>query len=205
MTLRDEPDAWPVVDSVERFRGGIVAVHTDWVRMPGSGGTETVARDRVTHPGSVAIVALDAGSRVLLVRQYRHAVSQQLWEIPAGLRDSDGEAPLDTARRELLEETGYRAGRWHTLVDCLPSPGFSDERVRIYLARDLDEVPTAEIGFERVHEEAGMVQSWLPLSEAVTAVLAGRLHNSLALVGILAAQAAAANAFAALRPADRVE
>ena len=72
-------------------------------------------RTVVSHPGAVAVVTLDDASRVLMIRQYRHPVGYQLWEIPAGLRDAAGEPPLETARRELFEETGYRAREWHVL------------------------------------------------------------------------------------------
>ena len=92
-------------------------------------------RTVVSHPGAVAVVALDDASRVLMIRQYRHPVGYQLWEIPAGLRDAAGEPPLETARRELFEETGYRAREWHVLIDYFTSPGFTTERLRIYLAR----------------------------------------------------------------------
>jgi 8-oxo-dGDP phosphatase len=202
---RDYPESWPVEGSEERFRGAIVGVYTDQVRMPGLNGTETVARERVTHPGSVAIAAVDTQDRILLLRQYRHAVRHQLWEIPAGLRDSDGEAPLDTARRELLEEAGYRARRWHTLTDTYTTPGVSNERVRIYLAREPEEVPRGEIDFDRIHEEADMPVRWVPLEEAVAAVLDGGVRNSLGQVGILAAAAARDRGFAGLRDAEAAE
>ncbi len=91
-------------------------------------------RTVVSHPGAVAVVALDDAGRVLMIRQYRHPVGYQLWEIPAGLRDAAGEPPLETARRELFEETGYRAREWHVLIDYFTSPGFTTERLRIYLA-----------------------------------------------------------------------
>lgn len=203
--VADYSESWPVEASVERFRGAIIGVHTDQVLMPGRRGPEAVARERVTHPGSVAIVALDSAERVLLLRQYRHAASRQLWEIPAGLRDKDGEPPLDTARRELMEETGYRAQRWDTLVDLFTTPGVSNERVRIFLAREISVVPAEDNDFERVHEEADMPHVWLPLEDAVGAVLGGRVHNSLAQVGILAAAAAQRGGFTALRAADAPE
>lgn len=203
--IADYPESWPVDGTEERFRGGIVGIYTDRVRMPGRNGTETVSRERITHPGSVAVAALDSQDRILLLRQYRHAVGRQLWEIPAGLRDSDGEAPLDTARRELLEEAGHRARLWHTLTDTYTSPGISNERVRIYLARQPEEVPRGEIDFDLVHEEADMPVQWVALDEAVTAVLAGRVRNSLAQVGILAAAAARGRAFTGLRDAEAAE
>ncbi|HEX8006131.1 MAG TPA: NUDIX hydrolase, partial [Trebonia sp.] len=126
--VEDVQESWPVVSSAEQMRNWLIAVRTDKVRMPDD---QTAERSVVTHPGAVAILALDDADRVLMIRQYRHPVGRLLWEIPAGLRDSDGESPLQTAQRELFEETGYRAREWQTLVDYFSSPGFSTERLRI--------------------------------------------------------------------------
>jgi 8-oxo-dGTP pyrophosphatase MutT (NUDIX family) len=125
--------------------------------------------------------------------------------VPAGLRDVAGEPLRLTAERELVEEAGYRAAEWHTLVDIFTSPGMSDERARIFLARALTEVPAEEIDFERVHEEADMPVVWVPLDEAVAKVFAGDIHNSIAVTGILAAYAARATDFRDLRAADAPE
>src|SRR2546421_12084195 len=113
MNIRDEPAHWPVVSSAELVRGRLVTVRTDKVRMPDN---QVAERDVVIHPGAVAVLALDDASQVLLIRQYRHPVGRLLWEIPAGLRDVAGEAPWATARRELLEEAGYRARDWRGAV-----------------------------------------------------------------------------------------
>jgi ADP-ribose pyrophosphatase len=204
-SVRDTPERWEVVGSVERFAGHVFRVRSDQVRMPNGAGTEVVTRDVVVHPGSVGIVALDDHDRVLLIRQYRHAVGRLLWEAPAGLRDVDDEPLLRTAERELAEETGYRAEQWHTLVDTFTSPGMSDERQRIFLARGLTELPPEECDFERVHEEADLPAVWVPLEEAVAKVLGGDLHNPTAVVGVLATYAARANGFRDLRPADAPE
>ncbi|QXJ26959.1 NUDIX hydrolase [Actinomadura graeca] len=173
--------------------------------MPRGDGVEVVGRDVIVHPGSVGILALDDRDRVLLLRQYRHPVGHLLWEAPAGLRDVAGEPLHKLAERELLEEAGYRADRWDTLVDVFPSSGMSDERVRIFLARDLTEVPAEEIDFERVHEEADMPVVWVPLEEAVRKVLTGEVHNMVAAAGILAAHAARAGGYRDLRPVDAPE
>ncbi|GAB2817447.1 NUDIX hydrolase [Actinocorallia aurea] len=202
MDLRDIPERWPTVGSTEHFKGRIITVVEDEVVMPGADGPETVRREFVTHPGAVGTLALDGQGRVLLLRQYRHPTGHLLWEVPAGLRDVDGEPMWRTAERELLEEAGYRAETWHTLVDTFQTPGMSDERVRVFLARDLAEVPAAEIDFVRVHEEADMPLAWVPLDEAVAAVLGGRVHNALAVSAILALHAARARGFADLRDRD---
>lgn len=203
--VRDRPERWPVVESSPAFKGPVFGVRRDRVEMPAGDGTEVVGRDVVEHIGAVGVLALDDRGRVLMLRQYRHAVGRMLWEAPAGLRDVDGEPLHELAARELLEEAGYRAGRWETLVDVFTSPGMADERVRIFLARDLAEVPADQIDFERVHEEADMPVVWVPLDEAVRKVLAGELHNMIVCMGVLAARAARDAGFAALRPADAPE
>jgi ADP-ribose pyrophosphatase len=203
--VRDRPERWKVVGSSEEFRGPVFGVRRDRVEMPRGDGTEVVRRDVVEHIGAVGVIALDDRDRVLLLRQYRHPVGRLLWEAPAGLRDVDGEELRGLAERELLEEAGYRAERWDTLVDVFTSPGMADERVRIFLARGLTEVPEAEIDFERVHEEADMPVVWVPLDEAVRKVLAGDLHNMVACMGVLAVLAARDTGFRDLRPADAPE
>jgi ADP-ribose pyrophosphatase len=162
-------------------------------------------RDVVEHPGAVAVVALDDAGQVLLIRQYRHPVGRLLWEIPAGLRDVPGETLHATAERELREETGYAAKTWHVLTDCFTSPGILTERLRVFLARDLAEVPEPERGPARKHEEAYLVPAWLPLDRAVTAFLGGELHNGVTAVGIFAAYAARQDGFAGLREAGARE
>ena len=166
---------------------------------------ELAERDVVIHPGAVAVLALDDAGQVLLIRQYRHPVRRLLWEIPAGLRDVSGEPAWATARRELLEEAGYRAGDWRVLADYYTSPGFSTERLRVFLARDLEFVPEAERDFVPEAEEAELVSAWLPLDEAVRKVFAGDLHNGVAALGVLAAYAARSEGFDGLRPADAPE
>jgi 8-oxo-dGDP phosphatase len=196
--LRDETADWPVAGSVVLARARIVTLKQDDVQLPDG---ELVVREVVEHPGAVAIVAIDDADRVLMIRQYRHPVRSMLWELPAGLRDVPGEPPLETARRELLEEAGYQAGDWHELADYLSSPGISTEQVRVYLARNLTVVPAGQHEYVRQHEEAYLTVAWVPLAEAVRAVLAGDLRNGVAIVGILSAYAAHAAGFRALHPA----
>ncbi|MFA1542963.1 NUDIX domain-containing protein [Actinomadura monticuli] len=203
--VRDRPERWNVVESSTAFQGPVFRVRRDRVEMPRGTGTEIVGRDVVEHIGAVGVLALDDRDRVLTLRQYRHPVGRLLWEAPAGLRDVDGEPLHVLAQRELLEEAGYRAERWDTLVDVYTSPGIADERVRIFLARGLTEVPAGEIDFERVHEEADMPVVWVPLDEAVRKVLAGELHNMVACMGVLAARAARDAGFRGLRAADAPE
>jgi ADP-ribose pyrophosphatase len=202
VNIRDEAAQWPVVSSSEQFRGRLVTVRADKVRMPGSNVAE---REVVVHPGAVAILALDDAGQVLLIRQYRHPVGRLLWEIPAGLRDVAGESLSNAARRELLEEAGYRARDWRVLADYYSSPGFTTERLRIFLARDLEFVPPGERDFVPEDEEAELVPAWLALDEAVRKVLAGELHNGATALGILASYAARSEGFDRLRLADAPE
>jgi len=187
-----------VQSSTEVFRSGrVIDVRSDVVVMPDG---STAVRDVVVHPGAVGIVALDDAERVLLVQQYRHPAQHLLWEPPAGLLDVAGEDPLAAARRELFEEAHLTADRWDVLLDAFTTPGMTDEAVRVYLARDV----AAATGPKHAgqHEEADMPVRWVPLDEAVAAVLGGRLHNPMAVMGILAAARARESGFAALRPAD---
>ncbi|WP_433501571.1 NUDIX domain-containing protein [Sphaerimonospora sp. CA-214678] len=200
--VRDVAESWEVSASVDRFAGRVITVRTDTVAMPGG---VTADRDYAVHPGSVGVLALDDADRVLLIRQYRHPVRRLLWELPAGLRDVPGEPLVDCAARELAEEAGYRARIWHTLVDLYTSPGMTDERIRVFLARDVEPIPEEENTFVRSHEETDMPAVWIPLAEAVDTALTGMIHNSPAVAGILAAYAASADGFKGLRPADAPE
>ena len=200
--IRDVPERWPVISSAEMARGSLLRMRTDTVRMPGG---DTAGREIVEHPGAVGVLGLDESGQVLMIRQYRHPVGGLLWEIPAGLRDKPGEPLLATAERELLEETGYRAADWRVLGDFLTSPGFSTERIRIFLARGLTRVPETEREYVRQHEEAHLVLAWVPLARALAGILAGDLHNGVAALGILSAYAAREDDFQALRRADAPE
>jgi 8-oxo-dGTP pyrophosphatase MutT (NUDIX family) len=195
----DEPASQPVRSSSRVFTSGrVIDVRSDVVEMPDG---STAVRDVVVHPGAVGIVALDDQERVLLVQQYRHPVGHRLWEPPAGLLDIAGEDPLAAARRELFEEAHLTARRWDVLLDAFTSPGMTSESVRVYLARDVD--PATGPKHAGLHEEADMPVRWVPLDDAVAGVFAGRLHNPMAVMGILAtARARDEDGFASLRPAD---
>ncbi len=119
----------------EAWSGKILTVRVD--RFVHDDDGEEVEREMVVHPGAVAMVAHD-GESLYLVRQPREAVGEQaLLEIPAGKLDEEGEEPLDTAKRELIEEIGKGAREWEHLVSVWSSPGFTDERYHVYLATDL--------------------------------------------------------------------
>lgn len=194
--LRDVPAPDVRVLSSELLAAGRVwDVRRDRLDFAG----EELTRDYVDHPGAVAVLALDAAGRVLLIRQYRHAIAHRDWEIPAGLMDLPGESGLAAAQRELAEEADFAAARWDLLLDIWSSPGGSSEAVRVFLARDLSE---NERAFDREGEEAELVLRWEPLDSAADAVLAGDLQNAIAAAAVLAAVASRSRDWATLRPAD---
>ncbi|MEU7926665.1 NUDIX hydrolase [Micromonospora sp. NPDC049107] len=182
----------------ERYRGRIFDVVTEEVTMPGGG---TALRDLVRHVGAVAVVALDDAGQVVLIRQYRQPVGRHLWELPAGLMDVSGEELPAAALRELAEEADLTAGRIDVLVDLHSSPGFTNEIVRVFLARDLADVPADE-RHERHDEEADLQVVRVDLDEAVGMVLAGEITNASAVAGLLAAARGRDTGFAALRRAE---
>jgi ADP-ribose pyrophosphatase len=192
-----EPAPYAVRSVEEIYRGRVVTLRRDLVRMPD--GDEAV-REIVEHPGAVGVLAIDEDERVVLVNQYRHPVGRRLDELPAGLLDVAGEPALVGAQRELAEEAHLAAQRWDVLVDLNPSPGFSSEAIRIYLARDLSEDPAE--GFVAEHEELTLTVSRVPLSECVQRVLAGDITNGAAVAGIMAADVVRRGGWSGLRPAD---
>lgn len=195
--LTDRVDPRRVLSSQTVYEGRIWDVVSEQVELSDDGPRMT--RDFITHPGAVAVLALDEQDRVLLIRQYRHPVGMTQWEIPAGILDLEGEHPAQAAARELGEEADLSAGRLDTLVEFHNSPGSSAESLRIYLARDLESL---EQEFEREDEESEIVATWVPLEAAVAAVLEGSLHNPNLVTGVLAAHASRAGEWSSLRPAD---
>lgn len=174
---------YEVVSSTERFRGAIMRVVTDRVTMPDG---SVADRDVVHKFHAVGVVALDDRQRVALVRQYRHAVGAYLWELPAGLVDVEGEDDAQAALRELVEETDFTAAKVEHLLDLHLSPGFTSERIRLFLATGLCEVPP-EARHSRQGEEADMQVKWAPLAEAVQMVRKGEITNAASVAGLLAA------------------
>lgn len=199
--LVDLIDPAPVLDSELAFSGRIWSVRRDRADLGAAG---EVVREYVEHPGAVVALALreDRGEpELLLIRQYRHPVGAHEWELPAGLLDEPGEPPWVAAARELAEEADLRAGRWELLAEYVASPGGWSEALRIYLARDLSEVPVHD-RHRRTAEEADIVARWVRLEDAVAAVTSGRVRNAAAVIGVLAAAAARARDWSDLRPAD---
>ena len=191
------PHDYEVLGTEQVYDGHVISLRLDTVAMPGGG--ESV-REVVHHGGAVGIVALDDQDRVVMLRQYRHPVGQHMWEVPAGLRDVAGEPPVETARRELAEEAELAAERWSLLTTHHPSPGFCDEKVLLYLAEGLSKVARPD-GFVVEHEELDMTVERVPLTEAVQWVFDGKVRNSLAAIGLLAAARVRSSA-PRLRPLD---
>ncbi|TFV69901.1 NUDIX hydrolase [Blastococcus sp. CT_GayMR19] len=178
-----EPHEYRLLATETVYEGRVISLELATVAMPGGGDS---VREIVRHPGAVAVVAVDDEDRVVLVRQYRHPFGLPLWELPAGLRDADGEPPLETAKRELAEEAQLSAARWSLLTTSYSSPGFCDEQVLIYLAEQLSDADRPE-GFVVEHEELDMTVERVPLDDAVQRVFDGDIRNASAVIGLLAA------------------
>ncbi|MGC5169549.1 NUDIX domain-containing protein [Microbacterium sp. DT81.1] len=178
--LRDEPLAVDVLSSDVAFEGRVWDIRSDTFLYNG----KRVVRDYVDHTGAVAIVALDEEGRVLLIQQYRHPIGHRDWEIPAGLLDVDEEPPAETAKRELAEEVDLIASDWEPLVSVFSTPGGSNEVIHLYLARGLSAAPHVHV---REEEEVDIRIEWVPLADAVTAVLEGRMRNAILIMGVLTA------------------
>ena len=181
-----------VLSSRVSYRGPVFSVTTDEVQEPGG---VRARRDVVRHSGSVVVLAIDGlgdvlskdeaargirkgEPRILLERQYRHAAQSMMWELPAG-RIDDGETPLTAAKRELLEETGYRARHWKRILHFYVSPGFLDETMTIYLARGLKAGPAQPEADEMI------AVKFFGLPEARRMALEGRIRDAKTIAGIL--------------------
>ncbi|MBX3025219.1 NUDIX hydrolase [bacterium] len=164
----------------EVFRGRIITVNQDEVTLP-NGGRATL--DIVHHPGAAAVVALDAEGAVVLLRQYRHAAGGFIWEVPAGTLGA-GEAPAACARRELEEETGLVAARWTPLGSIVTTPGFCDERIHLFLARELRETAAA------LEDDEVLTVSRVPLASALAMVARGEIEDAKSIAALYRAQVA---------------
>lgn len=174
-------DAFVVEDSRVTHVGDLSRVRLDRVRMPD--GT-VAAREIVEHADAVAVVPVDDGGRVVLIRQYRHALRAYQLEVPAGKLDVDGEAPAAAARRELIEEVGLDADALTQLVHFRNSAGWTTESTTVYLATGLRPVAAPE-GFTPKAEEADMEVVRLPLADAVARAERGEVADAKTLIGLL--------------------
>ena len=161
------------------YQGKVFNVFNDTIIEPGG---HKNSRDVIRHNGSVVMLAVDESTNaadpdIILERQYRHAAGQFLLELPAGSRNAN-EAPLAAAKRELIEETGFRARRWTSLQRFFPSPGFLCEWMQIYLARDL----RAGIAMPEADEQIEIVR--MPLSQAMKLIADGKIHDGKTIIGL---------------------
>ena len=184
-----------VLSSRVSYRGPVFTVTTEEVEEPGG---VRARRDVVCHSGSIVILAVDKAAerepnnrrshrqskttasepRILLERQYRHAAHSMMWELPAG-RIDEGETPLTAAKRELIEETGFRARRWKRILHFYVSPGFLDETMTIYLAEGL------EAGDAEPEADERITTQFFSLSEAIQMALNERIRDAKTISGIL--------------------
>jgi ADP-ribose pyrophosphatase len=171
-------EAPELISSEEIFRGRIFDVTVDTVREGG----QTYSREVVHHPGSAAIVAVFDDMTVALVRQYRHAVVRYLLEIPAGTLASP-ERPEDGAARELEEELGVRAGNLEKLAEFFVSPGFVEEKMWVYLARDLTETA------QRLEEDEMLEIVRVPFRRALEMAASGEIEDGKTIIGLMMAAA----------------
>jgi len=160
----------------EIYAGRVVTLRLAQVQ---TGDGRLVQREIVEHAPGAAIVAVDEDGQVLLVRQPRPAVGTSMLELPAGLVD-DGETPIECARRELAEETGYRAGHLEPLVEFYTSPGFCTERIHVFVATNLERVDVAH----DEDEEIELIR--LPLADALERVLKQEVSDAKTITGLLA-------------------
>jgi ADP-ribose pyrophosphatase len=174
-----------LISSKLAFKGRVFSVVTDKVEEPGG---HINTRDVIRHNGSIVILAVDESKNpsdpdIIFERQYRHAANRTLIELPAG-RVEPHETTLAAAKRELIEETGYRAKRWTLLTKYFASPGFLSEWMQIYLARDISEGAAAPEPDENIEVFR------LTLSEALALVAANKIHDGKTLIGLMLYDAA---------------
>ena len=160
------------------FTGRVFQVTTERVKEPNG---IVAVRDVVRHSGSVVILAVDnsqAEPRILLEYQYRYAAGQYLWEVPAG-RIDPGERPLGGAKRELREETGYRAKKWTRALFFYPSPGFTDETMTVYLASELSAGPA------QPEDDEAIECKLTPLSQVLEMIRSGKIRDGKTIISVL--------------------
>jgi len=181
--IRDTDESWPVLSSRDIHRDDwVVAVREDTITRPEGG--EPFDRLVVEHPGAAMVLAIDDEHRVLVLSQYRHPVRERVYQLPAGVLDEPGESPLEVAKRELREEAEYAAASWTPLISYLVSPGFTDQRFHVFLARELSHVGRGD--FELEHEEMDLVTEWVRFTDLLDDVTAGRVEDGGLVTAVLA-------------------
>lgn len=170
------------VEEKSVYQGRLLHVREDVVRLPDGSQSR---REYVVHPGAAMVVAMPDAHSVVMERQYRYPVRTHMYELPAGKIDA-GEDALQTAQRELLEETGYRAAHWRHLVTTYPVVGYSNERIEIFLATNLEFVGS------RLDDGEFLEVFTLPIAEAIDWIRQGRIGDSKTMTGLLLAEKIAA-------------
>ena len=165
------------------FNAGVIDLGLETATLPNG---LTVDLPIIRHPGAAAIVALDRDQRVAMLHQYRHAVGGTIWEIPAGCRGA-GESGRQCAERELLEEAGVSAARWDHLGSLVTIPSICDERIELYLARELSHGATNHEADEVIRVE------WLELARVMTMIRSGEIVDAKTIAAIYQAHAVVAD------------
>ena len=161
------------------YRGRLITLSTEKAQLPNG---HSLDLEIVRHPGGAVVVAINNNDQVCLLRQYRHAVNEsRLWELPAGCIDTHDPTPLVTAQRELKEEAGVSAENWTELGRALPSPGFCDEVLHLFLARGLSDVDKQQQDDEIIEIH------WLPLKQAVEMAASGEICDAKSVMGLFRA------------------
>jgi ADP-ribose pyrophosphatase len=167
-----------ILKSEYLYRGKILNVRLDQVRLTDDRKARVVAREIVEHHGAVAIVALDSQDRVLLVRQFRSAIQREILEIPAGTLEA-GEDPAKCAVRELKEETGYSAASWEEMGKVYPSPGYATEQMWLYFARDLTASTAA------LEDDESLQVEIVPFRDAIAMIDRGEIVDAKSIAALL--------------------
>lgn len=156
------------------YRGKALSLKLEQVTYPdGTTGKLEIVR----HPGGAAVVAINEMKEICLIRQYRYAAGDWIWEVPAG-RIEHKEDPLETAKRELAEEAGIIAETWSSLGFIYPSPGICDERIHLYKAYDLTQKKVS-------HEDGEYIEiHWLPLEKAINLIIEGKIIDAKTIVAL---------------------
>lgn len=169
------PKTAKILKSETIYQGPVFGVRRDLVLEPG--GIRTT-REVITHSGSVVVLPVLPDGRILLIRQYRHATRQFLWELVAGRMEA-GESPRRAAARELIEETGYRARRFRVFLDVFPTPGFLEERMYILLAQELTS------GDARPEVDEKITPRAFTPAQLRQMIRRGKLHDAKTIAGLL--------------------
>ena len=177
--IEDRIVDYSLVASEQLLNGRVWDVERVTVALPHG---DNVVRDFVKHTGAVGIIAVNELGQVLLLEQYRAPLNMVMWEPPAGLLDVADETPLDCAKRELFEESGWRANDWQVLTDFATSPGGSSEVVRIFLATDVYADPFGRPIGEG--EEFEMPLTWVPVGDILESINAGKVNNPILIIGV---------------------